>query len=331
MNHFRAFVVDQQGSTFHSGIRELTVSDLPAGDVTIRVRYSSVNYKDGIVSQPHSRLVRTYPMVPGIDLAGEVIHSTDKRFHEGDEVIVTSYDLGTGHFGGFSEMARVPAEWVVPLPKGLSMREAMILGTAGFTSALSLKRMEDNGLTPEKGPVLVTGATGGVGSTAVSMLSQLGYCVTAATRKQTEHAFLKELGATEIIHTDELVVPDDAPTVDLPERWAGAVDPVAGKSLIYIFHTLQYGGTVATSGFTGGPEIATTVFPIMRRAISFIGIDSVWCPMAVRAPLWERIGAELKPKTALEQIVNEVTLEALPNVLSQILQGQAHGRTIVKL
>lgn len=331
MENFRAFVVDQKAADFTAGVRELTLDDLPAGEVTIRVRYSSVNYKDGIVSQPNSRLVRTYPMVPGIDLAGEVMHSEDKRFREGDQVIVTSYQLGTGHFGGFSEVARVPADWVVPLPQGLTMREAMILGTAGFTSALSLKRMEDNGLSPDRGPVLVTGATGGVGSTAVSMFSQLGYSVTASTRKVSEHAFLKELGARQIVHPNELVVPEGQPFIDLPERWAGAVDPVAGKSLIYIFHTLQYGGSVAVSGFTGGAEVATTVFPIMRRAIAFIGIDSVECPMAVRAPLWERIGAELKPKTALEQIVEEGTLDTLPEVLERILKGEARGRTIIRL
>ncbi|WP_067619086.1 acrylyl-CoA reductase family protein [Alicyclobacillus acidiphilus] len=331
MERFQAFVVDQTEQGFRAGIRELTLADLPKGDVTIRVRYSSVNYKDGIVATPNSRLVQSYPMVPGIDLAGEVIHSDDARFREGDEVIVTSYRLGTGHFGGFSQVACVPADWVVPMPKGLTMRESMILGTAGFTAALSLHRMEENGLAPDKGPVLVTGATGGVGSTAVSMFSQLGYQVTASSRKSEEHAFLRELGAAEIVHPETLVLPADQPFPDLPERWAGAVDPVAGKSLPYIVNTMRYGGVITVSGFTGGPDFATTVFPFMRRAITFIGIDSVECPMAIRRPLWERIGAELKPTAALEQIVHEVSLETLPDVLSAILQGKVKGRTIVKL
>ncbi|GLG01683.1 putative quinone oxidoreductase YhfP [Alicyclobacillus hesperidum subsp. aegles] len=328
---FRAFLVNQTDAGFTSGIRTLTLDDLPLGEVTIRVRYSSVNYKDGICSLPNSRLVTQYPMVPGIDLAGEVIESQDTRFRSGDPVIVTSYDLGTGHFGGYSEIARVPAAWVVPLPEGLTLREAMILGTAGFTAALSLQRMEENGLRPDNGPVLVTGATGGVGSTAVAMFSQLGYRVIASTRKESEHVFLRELGAKEIVSPDELVLRDGDSFANLPERFAGAVDPVAGKALPYILNTLKYGGCVTVSGFTGGPEFAATVFPFLRRAITFIGIDSVLCPMSIRAPLWQRIARELKPQKVLEQIVQEISLDQLPQTLERILRGDMRGRAIVKL
>ncbi|TDY49733.1 putative YhdH/YhfP family quinone oxidoreductase [Alicyclobacillus sacchari] len=330
METFRAFVVDQTDAGWESGIRALTVDALPTGEVTIRVRYSSVNYKDGICSLPNSRLVTRYPMVPGIDLAGDVIESLDSRFHPGDPVIVTSYDLGTGHFGGYSEIARVPAAWVVPLPTGLSLREAMILGTAGFTAALSLQRMEENGLRPDSGPVLVTGATGGVGSTAVAMFSKLGYHVIASTRKQSEHAFLRELGAQEIISPDELVLHEGDSFANLPARFAGVVDPVAGKGLPYILNTLKYGGCVTVSGYTGGPDFSTSVFPFLRRAITLIGIDSVLCPMSIRAPLWERIASELKPQQVLERMVEEISLDQLPQTLERILKGDMRGRAIVK-
>ncbi len=226
MENFQAFVINKENEKVTRDIKTLSLSDLPEGEVTIQVAYSSVNFKDGFVAI-QGQFVESYPLVPGIDLAGRVMESKDERYQEGDEVIVTSYDLGTGHHGGFSEVARVPGDWVVPLPKGLSMKEAMILGTAGFTAALSVQRLEDNNLKPENGPVLVAGATGGVGSIAVDILANRGYHVTASTGKTDEKDYLKKLGAREVIHREEIVDHEGNPMRE--ERWAAAVDPVEGR------------------------------------------------------------------------------------------------------
>lgn len=328
MNQFRALVVDKTEEQFSVGVKELTVNDLPQGEVLIRVAYSSVNYKDGLASIPNGRIVRSYPFIPGIDLAGTVVESASPQFKEGDDVIVTSYELGVAHYGGFSELARVPAGWVVPLPQGLSMKEAMALGTAGFTAALSIHRLEENGLRPDKGTVLVTGSTGGVGSTAVSMLAKLGYEVAASTGKESEHEFLRGLGAKEILHRDEVV---DSGQPLQKERWAGAVDPVGGKTLSYLLATTKYGGSVAVSGLTGGNELNSTVFPFILRGINLLGIDSVYCPMELRQKLWQRLADEMKPNQLLESIGNEITLEQLPDTLGSILKGNVRGRTIVRL
>lgn len=308
--------------------KQLNMSDLPEGDVTIQVAYSSVNFKDGAVAILN-QFVTSYPMVPGIDLAGTVLDSKDERFTIGEEVIVTSYQLGTGHFGGFSEIARVPGEWVVPLPKGLTLKESMILGTAGFTAALAVQRLEDNGLEPSDGPVLVAGATGGVGSIAVNILAKKGYDVTASTGKLDQEAYLKGLGATQIIHRDEIVDSDNQPIRE--EKWAGAIDPVGGKTLQYILSTLKYGASVATCGFTGGTEISTTVFPHISRGINWLGIDSVEYPMEKRLNIWNRLGDDLKPTTLTKEIVNEISLKELPEILAAILEGNVRGRTLVKL
>jgi acrylyl-CoA reductase (NADPH) len=242
---------------------------------------------------------------------------------------VTSYKLGTGHFGGFSEIARVPADWVVPLPKGLTLKESMILGTAGFTAALSVQRLEDNELEPSQGPVLVAGATGGVGSIAVNILAKRGYDVVASTGKSNEEAYLKGLGAKQIIHRNEIVDTDQAPMRE--EKWAGAIDPVGGKTLQYILSTLKYGGSVATCGLTGGIEVSTTVIPYISRGVNWLGIDSVECPMKKRLKVWNRLGDDLKPTTLNEEMVNEISLEELPEVLAAILEGKVRGRTLVKL
>ena len=325
---FRAFVVDKMGDTFSAGIQELTLDDLPAGDVLVRVAYSSVNYKDGLASIPNGRIVRSYPFIHGIDLAGTVVESTDSRFQPGDEVIVTSYELGVSHFGGFSEYARVPAGWIVPLPKGLGMKEAMAIGTAGFTAALSVQRLQELGVTPDKGPVLVTGATGGVGSTAVAMLAKLGYEVAASTGKVSEHQYLKQLGAKEILDREEVT---DTSRPLQKERWAGAVDPVGGKTLAYLLSSVRYGGSVAVSGLTGGTDLQTTVFPFILRGVNLLGIDSVYCPMDVRVNLWNRLAGDLKPAGLLESIGREISLDELPGTLSAILQGEVRGRAIVRM
>jgi len=268
-------------------------------------------------------------LIPGIDLAGTVIESQDERFREGDPVIVTSYELGVSHHGGFSEVARVPAKWVVPLPNGLNLREAMILGTAGFTAALSVQRLEENGLQPAQGPVLVTGATGGVGSVSVDILSKIGYEVVASTGKTSEHEYLYQLGAKQVIHREEVVASEQKPLRQ--QRWAGAIDPVGGKTLEYVLSTIQYGGSVALSGLTGGTDVSTTVHPFILRGVNLLGIDSVYCPMKVREKVWKRLATDLKPKKLNENIVDEISLEELPEVLSKILKGQIRGRTIVKM
>ncbi|WP_201008202.1 NADPH:quinone oxidoreductase family protein [Paenibacillus glycanilyticus] len=329
MDHFRALVADNNGEEAPTlTIKNLTTADLPEGEVTVRVAYSSVNYKDGMVGI-WGRMIKSYPHIPGIDLSGTVTESTDPRYKPRDEVIVTSYGLGVTHYGGYSELARVPASWVVPLPAGLTQREAMILGTAGFTAALSVQRLEDNGLTPEKGPVVVAGASGGVGSVAVNILAKRGYEVTASTGRLSEEAYLKELGAKHVIHRDELTETEQRP-IRRP-LWAAAVDPVGGKTLSYLLSTLQYGGSIATSGLTGGVEVETSVYPFILRGVNWLGIDSVECPMELRSRVWERLASDLKPTMLSNTIVNEIQLEQLPEELALILQGQVRGRTIVKL
>ncbi|PLR96915.1 NADPH:quinone oxidoreductase family protein [Bacillus sp. T33-2] len=326
---FKAFLVDKSEDNFTAGIKTVVLEDLPAGDVVIKVAYSSVNYKDGLASIPNGKIVRNYPFIPGIDLAGTVVSSADSRFKEGDEVIATSYEIGVSHFGGFSEFARIPAEWIVPLPDGLTLKEAMIYGTAGFTAALSVHRLEQNGLTPEKGKVLVTGATGGVGSIAVSILAKRGYHVVASTGKESEHGYLMEIGAKEIVSREDIYGEKIKPLDK--QLWAAAVDPVGGKTLAAALSKLDYNGSAAVSGLTGGTDVQTTVFPFILRGINLLGIDSVYCPMDTRQELWHRMATDLKPEGLLDTIKKEVTLEELPASLDSILKGEARGRTIVKL
>ncbi|MBX6395064.1 MAG: acryloyl-CoA reductase, partial [Alicyclobacillaceae bacterium] len=285
---FRALVAEKREESISLEIRERTLEELPEGDVTIRVAYSSVNYKDGLATIPEGRVVRQYPIVPGIDLAGTVVDSRDPRFQEGDEVLVTGYELGVAHDGGYGEYARVPGDWVVPLPPGLTLREAMVLGTAGFTAALSVYRLEQNGLRPDRGPVLVTGASGGVGSVAVAILAKLGYSVAASTGKEAARDFLRKLGASEILSREE-VSAESGKALE-KERWAGAVDPVGGRTLAYLLRTTRYGGAVALSGLTGGNSVQTTVYPFILRGVSLLGIDSVYCPADVRREIWQRLG-----------------------------------------
>lgn len=326
---FKAFVVDKKEDLFSAEVRNITLDDLPSGDVIVKVSYSSVNYKDSLASIPNGKIVRSYPFIPGIDLAGVVVQSSDARFHEGDEVIATSYEIGVAHYGGFSEYARIPGDWVVPLPDGLTLSEAMIYGTAGFTAALSVHRLEENGLSPEQGKVLVTGATGGVGSIAVSILAKLGYDVVASTGKLTEHDYLKRIGAKEIISRED-VCGERIKPLD-KQLWAGAVDPVGGRTLAAVLSKIKYGGSVAVSGLTGGAELPGSVFPFILRGVDLLGIDSVYCPMNTRKMIWERMATDFKPSDFLDTIKNEITLEELPQSLSTILKGASRGRTIVNL
>lgn len=328
MDQFRALVVDKDGLTLNRSIQTLRLEDLPEGDVTIRVAYSGVNYKDGLACSPDGGIVRQYPFVPGIDLAGTVEASASDRFQVGDEVLVTGYGLGVSHFGGFSEMARVPAAWVVPLPQGLTLREAMIIGTAGFTAALSVYRLLANGVERSQGPVLVTGATGGVGSLAVAILARLGFEVTASTGKAGEADYLRRLGAKEVIGRSDVLDASAKPL--LSQRWAAAVDPVGGATLASILRTLKYGGSVAVSGLTGGTGVETTVHPFILRGISLLGIDSVSCPAELRLKVWQLLGSDWKPDT-LELMPHEIGLDALPSAAASILKGELVGRTIVRL
>ncbi|MYL18512.1 acryloyl-CoA reductase [Halobacillus litoralis] len=325
---FKAFVVNKTEDDFTADIQSLTLNDLPEGDVTIQVHYSSVNYKDGLASIPQGKIVQSYPFVPGIDLAGTVVSSDDSRYEEGQKVIVTSYELGVSHFGGYSEYARVPGDWIIPLPENLSLSEAMVFGTAGFTAALSVHKLEQAGVKPEDGSILVSGATGGVGSMAVAMLKKRGYHVTASTGKESEHDYLKHLGAQDIIPREELS-PEKVRALS-KQRWAGAVDPVGGKTLATILSETKYGGAVAVSGLTAGTSVPTTVFPFILRSVNLLGIDSVYCPIETRKTIWNRIADDLKPE-GLDEMKNEITFDQLPQTLSDILEGKTRGRTIVKV
>ena len=326
---FRALLAERDGDDVRRGLRDLRPDDLPEGEVTVRVRWSSVNYKDALAVSPKGRVARDYPLVPGIDLAGEVLAADGAGVAPGDEVLVHGYDLGVAHHGGFAEVARVPAGWVVPLPDGLSARQAMALGTAGYTAALSVIRLEEHGLRPGDGPVLVLGATGGVGSTAVSILAGLGHEVHASTGKAEEADFLRALGAAEVLSREETAAEPERPLES--QRWAGCVDPVGGAALAYALRTTRYGGAVAVSGLTGGTDVHTTVFPFILRAVSVFGIDSVGTPIERRRAVWERLAGDLRPPALDDEITREVGLEEVDGLLDEVLAGRARGRTVVRI
>lgn len=328
MDRFKALVVDKVDGKMEMEVKDVGLDDLSEGEVTIKVAYSSVNYKDGMVAVKGD-LAEILPLVPGIDLAGTVLASEDGRFKEGDEVIATSYFIGTRHTGGFSEVARIPADWIVPLPAGLTMEESMKLGTAGFTAALCIQRLEDNGLTPEKGRVLVDGASGGVGSIAVNMLDDRGYEVVASTGRTEEAEYLKSLGASKVIHRDQ--VTDFRGRATRTRQWAAAIDPVGGKTLQYILSSLDYGGSVATCGLAGGVDVKTTVLPFISRNINWLGIDSVKHPMEHRLKVWDRLSGDMKPSALETDISHQIGLDDLPDTLHDILKGKIRGRIIVKM
>jgi acrylyl-CoA reductase (NADPH) len=327
---FRAYVATKQDDSVDRQVTTLSEGDLPDAPVTVRVAWSSVNYKDGLATIPKGRVARVSPLVPGVDLAGEVVESEASDVSVGQQVIVHGYDLGVSHHGGFAEYARVPADWVVPLPEGLTTRQAMAIGTAGYTAALSVHLLEERGgLKPAHGPVLVTGATGGVGSTAVGILASRGYEVVASSGKSEEHAYLRELGASSVISREETSAASDRPLES--QRWAGAVDAVGGSTLAYVLRTLRIGGAVAASGNTGGLALQTTVAPFILRGVSLLGADSVNTPIALRRELWGRIATDLRPRGLDDAITREVDLDGLEPVLDAILRGEVRGRTVVRL
>jgi acrylyl-CoA reductase (NADPH) len=334
---FRAYVVDRREAKFERGLREVGGDDLGPdglgpdglgpGDVDIRVHWSSVNFKDGLAAAEDGKVVRAYPLILGIDMAGTVIESRSRSIRAGSEVIVHGYDLGVSHHGGFAEYARVPAEWVVPVPPGLTTREAMAIGTAGFTAAMGVAALEERGLEPVSGPVLVTGATGGVGSTAISILAELGYEVWAATGKPEEHAWLSTLGAVGFLSREECSF-EGRPLEK--ERWAGAIDAVGSATLPYILRTLKRGAAVAACGNASGPSLTTTVFPFILRGVALLGMDSAYLPITPRRRLWARLATDLRPR-ALAERVSVITLDELEPALDAIRVGEARGRWLVRI
>lgn len=324
---FRAFQAVTTGETIDRGVTTMSAADLPADGVLIEVHWSSVNYKDGLASTPAGRVARISPIVPGVDLAG-VLMEPAGELAVGTEVIAHAYELGVARHGGFAQYARVPAEWLVPLPAGLSTRDAMVVGTAGFTAAMSVIALETYGITPDSGSVLVTGASGGVGSTAVGMLAGLGFEVVASTGKPESSDFLRSLGAKAVVDRAELSEPGRRP-LESP-LWAAAVDCVGGVTLANVLKRIHYGGAVAASGLTGGADLPTTVMPFILRGVSLLGIDSVQTPIERRRQIWQRIATDLRPGQ-LDTIGHEIGLDQLDGVLTEILAGAVTGRYIVDL
>jgi acrylyl-CoA reductase (NADPH) len=326
---FKALVVEKTADRqFRREVRERTLDDLPPGDLVVRVHYSSLNYKDALSATGHPGVTRQFPHTPGIDAAGEVVSCESGAFAPGDKVLVTGYDLGMETDGGFGRYIRIPSAWGVRLPEGLTLRESMALGTAGFTAALSVLKLEQAGVRPEDGDILVTGATGGVGSIAVAILARAGYRVVASTGKETEEDFLKGLGAAQVIGRDEVAAGADKAL--LPERWAGAVDAVGGTTLAAVLKSTKYGGTVTCCGLVGSPELPLNVYPFILRGVSLVGIDSVQCPRPIREEVWQRLASSWKP-ARLEEVVTECTLPGLEVMIQTILHGGITGRVVVNL
>ena len=325
---YRAFVVNKDGDDFTASVQTLDESSLPEGDVTVAVDWSDLNYKDGLACTPNGRVVVSYPMTLGIDFAGTVVESSDSRYATGDAVVATGYDLGTGHPGGYAERVRLSGDWLAPRPEGMSSEEAMTLGTAGITAAMSIDAIEKAGIGPDAGPVIVSGATGGVGSTAVAMLAARGYTVHASTGKASEHDFLRELGASEILDREELAAESRRPIER--ERWAAGVDPVGGSTTVSILRQTKYGGVVALSGLTGGAGVSTTVMPFILRGVSLVGIESVYWPGEDRPRLWARMAEDFSGRNLLDLVEARIGLEDVPEAAAKILAGGVRGRILVR-
>lgn len=324
---YKALVVEEKNGAYVQSVQQLATENLPAGEVLVRVHYSSLNYKDALSATGNKGVTKNFPHTPGIDAAGVVVSSESNDFAEGEEVIVTGNDLGMNTAGGFGQYIRVPASWVVKLPKGLTMKEAMIIGTAGFTAGISLSRLTSL-VQPADGKVIVTGATGGVGSVALSLLSKLGYDTIAISGKESEYDFLRSLGANEIIARADFQAADKRPI--LSARYAGAIDTVGGTILENIIKSLNPLGAVTTCGSVSGTQLDVSVFPFILRGISLIGISAQNFPMALREPLWTRMADEWKPDHLLS-MYREITMEELPAAIEAILKGQLKGRTVVNM
>lgn len=325
---FKAHLLNETDGKVTGALTELEESRLPEGDVTVDVEYSTLNYKDGMVLKGIGRLVRSYPHVPGVDFAGTVSESRDPRWKAGDKVVLTGWRVGEWHWGGYAQKARVKADWLVPLPAGLTAKQAMAVGTAGFTAMLAVMALEKHGITPKDGEILVTGASGGVGSVAVALLAKAGFTVAAVTGRPEQEGYLRNLGATVIVPRAELA---EAPTRPLDkERWGGAIDNVGGTMLARLLTQMKYRSAVASVGLAGGNVLNTTVLPFLLRGVSILGIDSVLSPAAERKAAWERLARDL-PLAKLDAMTEEKGLADLPALADAILKGQVRGRTVIAL
>lgn len=324
---FNALVVekDDEGKTSAS-VQQIDLDQLPDGEVTVAVEYSTVNYKDGLCVGPGGGLVRNYPHIPGIDFAGTVESSSDSRYKAGDKVVLTGWRVGEAHWGGYSQKARVKADWLVPLPDGIDARQAMAVGTAGFTAMLAVMALEDHGLKPGNGPVLVTGAAGGVGSVATAILANLGYEVAGVTGRPETAEYLKSLGARQIVAREDLNETTKRPLE--AETWAGCIDAVGGDMLARVLGQMKYGASVSAVGLAGGAALPATVIPFLLRGVNLLGIDSVMQPYDNRLRAWKRVASDL-PVDKLESMIQPATLSDLPQLGKDILKGQVKGRVVV--
>ncbi len=325
-DRFNALVLDAADGKVTASVKTLGLDELPAGEVTVAVSHSTLNYKDGMIVNGIGRLVRSYPHVPGVDFAGIVEASEAAAYAPGDPVLLTGWRVGEAHWGGFAQKARVDAGWLVPMPEGLDARRAMAVGTAGFAAMLAVIALEDHGVAPGGGEVLVTGAAGGLGSVAVALLAGLGYRVAASTGRAEAHDYLKDLGAATLIARAELAEPAGRPLES--ERWAGCVDAVGGATLSRVMGQMAYGGSIAACGLTGGPKLETTVIPLLLRAVNLLGIDTVMQPLDNRKRAWARIAAEL-PMDKLDAMTTVVPLAEVPRLAGEILKGQVRGRLVI--
>ncbi|HVC10453.1 MAG TPA: oxidoreductase [Burkholderiales bacterium] len=328
MEKFKAFKIQEVDKKIQAGFVECALEELDPGQVVVRVAYSDVNYKDALAATGKGRILRRAACIGGIDLSGTVVSSSDARFAKGDAVLATGYDLGVAHHGGYAEYARVPADWLVKLPGGLTLWEAMALGTAGFTAGLGIVRMEQNGLKPANGPVIVTGATGGVGSIAIDALARLGYRVAALTGKPQEAEYLKSLGAKDVLLRSDLELSKIKP-LDRAQ-WAGAVDNLGGEVLAWVASNMQVGGTIASIGLAASMSLNTTVAPFILRGVSLLGIDSVNCPMAQRTEVWRRLAGDMRP-AHLKEMARTVAFDQLPGVFGAFIDARVRGRIVVDM
>jgi acrylyl-CoA reductase (NADPH) len=324
---FKALMLEEKDGKVTSSIQEVDEARLPEGDVTVAVSHSTLNYKDGLILLGQGRLVRQYPHIPGVDFAGTVLESADPAYKPGDGVILTGWRVGENRWGGYGQKARVKGEWLVPMPEGLDAKRAMAIGTAGFTSMLAVIALQEHGMRPEDGPVLVTGAAGGVGSVATAILAKLGYRVVCSTGREEAHDYLKSLGAGEIIPRSAVAQPSGRPLES--EKWAGAVDSVGGQTLAAILPTMMYHASIASCGLAGGAKFEATVVPFLLRGVNILGIDSVLCPADRRRAAWTRLAQEL-PFDKLDAMTETVKLAELPALAPKILEGKIRGRVVVE-